>query len=307
MSVARKSVDGFAAGAMFLLCIIWGLQQVVIKLAAPDIAPIMLLALRSLISGGLVVLLMRRRGEPVLVRDATLWPGLLAGALFGIEFVFLGEALLLTSASHTAVFLYTAPVFTALGLHLLLPSERLRPLQWAGILLAFAGIALAFLGGPAATASADMLFGDALAILGGLAWGATTVVVRTTALSEAPPTRTLLYQLLAGFVVLLAYAVLSGQAGQLRPTPLMWGSLLFNGVVVSFASYLAWFWLLRRYLASRLVVFSFMTPIFGVGFGVLLLDEPLTLNFVFGAVLVLFGVFLVSATQLFGGTPKAPR
>jgi len=66
-------------------------------------------------------------------------------------------------------------------------------------------------------------------------------------------------------------------------------------LVVSFFSYLTWFWLLRQYLASNLAVFSFITPLFGVTFGVLLLDEPLSVNFVVGAVMVLGGVVLVSA------------
>jgi drug/metabolite transporter (DMT)-like permease len=70
--------------------------------------------------------------------------------------------------------------------------------------------------------------------------------------------------------------------------------VLLQGVVVSFLSYLAWFWLLRRYLASNMAVFSFMTPLFGVTFGVLILDEPLSLNFVAGALLVLLGIVLVS-------------
>jgi hypothetical protein len=75
---------------------------------------------------------------------------------------------------------------------------------------------------------------------------------------------------------------------------LMWGSLLFQSLVVSFASYLAWFWLLRHYWASRLGVFSFMTPLFGIAFGVWLLDEPLEASFLIGAILVLAGVTLVS-------------
>ncbi len=78
-------------------------------------------------------------------------------------------------------------------------------------------------------------------------------------------------------------------------TPLAVGSVLFQGVIVSFISYLTWFWLLRKYLASNLAVFSFITPLFGVTFGVLILGEPLTVNFVLGAVLVLLGVVLVSA------------
>lgn len=60
---------------------------------------------------------------------------------------------------------------------------------------------------------------------------------------------------------------------------------------------MTWFWLLRRYLASNLAVFSFITPLFGVTFGVLLLGEPLSLNFILGAVCVLLGVTMVSAEQ----------
>jgi drug/metabolite transporter (DMT)-like permease len=69
-------------------------------------------------------------------------------------------------------------------------------------------------------------------------------------------------------------------------------------VVVALSSYLAWFWLLRRYLASRLSILSFMTPLFGVSFGVLILDEPLDAGFVLGALLVLTGITLVSGAEL---------
>lgn len=142
-----------------------------------------------------------------------------------------------------------------------------------------------------------MLLGDILGLLAGLAWGATTVVVRASRLSEAPATLTLFYQLIVGFVGLLLIAVLSGQVTQVSLTPVAVASVLFQGLVVSFFSYLTWFWLLRRYLAANLAVFSFMTPMFGVTFGVLLLDEPLSLNFVLGAMLVLLGITFVSAEQ----------
>jgi drug/metabolite transporter (DMT)-like permease len=222
--------------------------------------------------------------------------GLLAGALFGLEFMFIAEGLKLTSAAHMSVFLYTAPIFTALGLHFMLPSERLRLLQWLGILLSFAGIALAFAGGVQLDQiDGRTLLGDAFGVLAGLAWGATTVVVRGSRLSEAPATLTLFYQLMVGFVGLLMIALLTGQIGMVTLTPLAIGSVLFQGLVVSFVSYLTWFWLLRKYLASNLAVFSFITPLFGVTFGVLLLGEPLSVNFVLGALMVLAGVVLVSA------------
>ncbi len=298
MTASRKIADGFVFQVMLVLCLLWGAQQVVIKLAAPDIIPLMQAFSRSAIAAVLVGLLMSWRGGWEGVRQGTLLAGVLAGSLFALEFLMIALSLGYTSASHVAVFLYTAPIFSALGLHLLLPSERLRRLQWLGIGVCFGGIALAFGGGMSLTAmNGRMLFGDALALLGGLAWGLTTVVVRTTRLSEAPPTLTLFYQLFVGAVLLLVMAVARGEVGQVHLTPVGVGAVLFQGVVVSFISYFVWFWLLRHYQASQLAVLSFMTPLFGVTLGILLLGEPVSPHFMGGAVLVLLGITLVNGEQ----------
>jgi drug/metabolite transporter (DMT)-like permease len=295
MASIRKPVDASAAGLMAFLCALWGLQQVLIKVAAPDIAPIMQVALRSGISAALVAAWARWREQPLDLLGPALRPGLLAGVLFAAEFLFVAEGLRHTTASHMAVFLYTSPVFTALGLHFTIRAERLSRLQWAGVLTAFAGIAVAFGGGVVSGGlSPDILLGDLLGVAAGAAWGASTVVVRRSALSEAPPAQTLQYQLVVGFVLLLVLAAVTGQSGRVALAPIAWASVLFQGVVISFASYLAWFWLLRRYLASRIAVFSFMTPLFGVAFGVLLLGEPVTPAFGGGALLVLVGITAVT-------------
>ncbi len=292
---SRLALDGRAIGLMLVLCAIWGMQQVVLKATAADIAPIMQIALRSGGAAVLVGLLMAWRKEPMNLKDGTLVPGLWVGLLFGLEFLLVAEGLRHTSASHMVVFLYTAPMFAALGLAWRLPAERLGALQWLGIGVAFAGLAFTFLGRDTAAAGAShMLWGDLLGLLGGVAWAATTVVVRSSALSTAPATQTLLYQLVGASVLLLAGALLSGQT-RVNFTAQVWASLAFHTLVVSFASFLVWFWLLRTYLASRLGVFSFLTPLFGVVFGAWLLSEPIELRFLLGAVAVLVGIVLVSA------------
>lgn len=291
----RQPLDATAVGLMLVLCLVWALQQVVLKSTAADIAPIFQIALRSGVAAVLVALVMRARGERMSLTDGTGWPGVVAGLLFGLEFWLVGEGLRLTSAAHMVVFLYTAPLFAALGLHWRLPAERLAPLQWLGIVLAFGGIALAFLGrtevsGPSGS---RMLWGDLLGLLAGMAWGATTVVVRCSPLSRAPATQTLLYQLVGAFVLLTGVAWVSGQT-HFKPTPEVWASLAFHSLVVSFGSFLAWFWLLRHYLASRLGVFSFLTPLFGLVLGAWLLDEAIEPSFLMGVGPVLIGIVLVS-------------
>lgn len=304
----RQALDTQATAIMTVLCLIWGLQQVVLKMAAADITPLLQIALRSGFSAALVGLLMRWRKESLALWGPNWRPGLLVGGLFGLEFLLVGEGLRFTSASHMVVLLYTAPIFVALGLHWKLPAERLGTVQWLGIATAFAGIAVTFLcrdqGSAGDAAWSSILWGDLLALLAGAAWGATTVAVRLSRLAQAPATQTLLYQLLGGFVLLTVAAVFLGQTA-IRLTPVAVGSLLFHSLLVSFGSFLVWFWLLKKYLASRLGVFSFLTPLFGMLFGVWLLGEPLEPSFVAGTVLVLGGVALVSGygwlRQLLGG------
>ena len=289
----RKPLDPQAVGLMLVLCLTWSLQQVVLKATAADIAPLLQVALRSGVAALLVGGLMLVRREKMRTADGTWRAGLGAGALFALEYLLLGEGLRHTSAAHAAVFLYTAPVFAALGLHLMLPSERLAPLQFVGIGLAFAGIATTFLGRQPMASTANTLYGDLLCVGAGAAWGATTVLIRCSRLSTVPATQTLLYQLASAFVLLLAAAAVMGQ-WTFTPTPMVLASLAFQSVIVSFASFLLWFSLLRTYLASRLGVFSFMTPLFGIVLGAWLLDEKIEATFLAGASLVLAGIVLVS-------------
>ncbi|TDV35099.1 drug/metabolite transporter (DMT)-like permease [Paraburkholderia caballeronis] len=299
----RRAPDSQAVILMIVLCAIWGLQQVAIKTTNTALPPVLQAGLRSLIAAGLVYGWSRARGTPLFRDDGTLAAGLLAGVLFAAEFVFIFFGLTMTSASRMAVFLYTAPCFTALGLHWFTAGEKLRRTQWIGIAIAFAGMTIAFADGfsrtGASAGDAQALLmgvaGDALGVLGGIAWAATTVVVRTTTLAHASASKTLFYQLAVSAVVLLALAGATGEWQVRDITPIAMLALGYQAVVVAFVSYLAWFWLLTRYMASRLAVFSFLTPLFGVTFGVLLLGESFSGRFVGAAGLVLAGIALVNA------------
>lgn len=291
----RRPLDLRAAGCVVFLCAIWGIQQVAMKSVATHVAPVMQLSIRfgvaSLVFGAWVWVREGRRA----LRDGTLRSGLMLGVLFSLEFVLLGQSLLFTTAAHSVVFLYTAPIFTALGLQFI-PDERLSRPQWAGIGLAFSGIVVAFIGFDHAPALAS-LGGDLLALLAGLSWGLSTVVLRRGRIGGAATAKTVLYQVATATLVLGTFGVATGQ-NRLELTPLTIVVLVFQTLGIAIWSYLLWFWLLRHYLTSPLMLLSLLTPLFGVVFGAALLADPITPRFALGGALVLAGILIVNLWRM---------
>ncbi len=294
----RRALDMQGSLLMLVFCLALGLQQVAIKWVADDIAPLAQIAIRSTLAAVLVIGVAYARGVRLTDARRVFWPGIAVGIGFSAEFCFVALGLGYTTASHMSVFLYTAPVFAALGLHFLVPGEQLSLRHWIGIAIAFAGIVAAMAptgaGGDGPPVH-DLIIGDLLGTMAGLGWAATTVILRTTTLSEERPVLTLSYQLIIAGVVLLALAAGLGDLTRINPTPAVLLSMSFQTIGISFAILLLWFALLRRYLASRLGVFSFLSPVFGVIFGALLLGDTLTWNFLAGGIAIIVGVLLVSA------------
>ena len=278
---------------MVLCCFVWGFTNVVTKLAAADISPVMQGGLRSILATVLLMMWARWRNIPLFDNDGTLQAGLIAGALFAGEFLFVYAGLAHTGASRMVVFVYTAPCLTALGLHWFVPGERPHSAQWIGILLAFGGIVTAF--GDGFASSPASLLGDAFGVIGGILWAATTVWIRATGLTRISAAKVLFYQLAVSSLTLPVASRLMGEAGVIALTPMAVTGLLYQGAIVAFATYLAWFWLLTRYLAGRLAVFGFLTPLFGVMMGALVLSEPLRPAFLGALAMVGSGIFLVNS------------
>jgi len=238
----------------------------------------------------------RSRGIALFERDRTMAPGLAAGGLFAAEFFLIYYGLAHTLASRMVIFIYLAPVLTAIGLAWWVPNERLGAMQWLGVALAFAGIVAAFADGYS-SGDRQTLLGDACGVLAAALWAATTVLIRATRLAGARAEKTLLYQLAVSALLLPLASIALAEPGVISLDVVTVSMLLYQGVVVAFASYLAWFWLLTRYYAARLSVFAFIAPLAGVAFGVLLLDEPLSRSFIAAALMVAVGIALVNARR----------
>jgi len=289
---AGRPLSPGAVALMLVLCLSWGFNQVAVKLALPDIPPMLQATIRS--AGALIVLFLiaRMRGVKMFERDGTLRAGLLAGVIFGFEFLLIYRGLLLTSASRAVVFLYTAPFFVAFGSFLFL-GERLRASQWGGLALCFAGVALA-IGIPQADVDANVLLGDLMVVGGGALWGASTLVVKATALIKAPAEKGLAYQVALSVPILGLAAWIFGENLTRVPGPLALSLMVYQAVWVVGLTFLIWFELVKSYSASKLSAFTFITPLFGVLASYFILHDTMSLAFGAAALLVIAGLYLVN-------------
>ena len=258
-SAVARPLDAAAAALAVVLCLSWGFNQVAVKLALPEIPPLIQAAFRSTFAAFIVLIWARLRGVRMMESDGTLTPGIVAGVLFALEFLLIYRGLVWTSASRASLFLYTAPFIVVIGARWLLPGDRFDRWQWAGLVLSFAGMVVAF-GVPTPGGNPHELIGDLMLVLAGAAWAATTLLVKATRLVRVSYEKTLLYQ--TGWVVAVTF--------------------------------LAWFALIQRYSASRLAVFTFLTPLFGIAAGHVVLGDPLTPAFALAATLVVAGLVLVN-------------
>jgi len=286
-------LDALAILVLLACCACWGINQSAIKIAGTGISPILQAGLRSVFAGLLVFAWAGLRGVRLFERDGTLWSGLLVGSVFSLEFLVLYVGLDQTSASRGVVFLYLSPFVVAFGAHFLIPGDRLTVPKVLGLSAAFVGLAVAV--GESFTAPGrPTLTGDLLCLLAAVLWGGTTVLIRTTALKSAAPEKTLLYQLLISGLVLPPASLALGEAGIRDLGPAVLLAFAYTVIIVAFVSYIAWFWLVRSYPPTRVTAFTFLSPVFGVIAGNLMLGEAFTPSLAVALVLIAFGIYLVN-------------
>lgn len=287
----RDRIDAFGTVSLVLFSALLGFNQVVIKVVNEGLQPVFFAGLRSLGAVLCVGLWMAWRGQSFRPRPGTLRLGLLIGAIFSAEFLMLFIALDLTTVTRTAVLFYSMPVWMALGAHVFLPGERLTRTRSAGLALAFAGVSWAILGrAPGGQAS---LAGDLFALGAAACWAAVGLMARGTRLREERPEMQLMWQIAVSGALLTAAAPLFGPlVRELQPIHL-WG-LGFQIVVMVSAGFVFWLWLLSIYPPASVAAYSFLGPIFGVGFGWALLDEPVGPSILGALVLVALGLWLMN-------------
>ncbi len=286
----KTSMDMSGATALVAFALLLGFNQVVIKVSGGGFGPVFLAALRS--AGAVVILLvwMRLKGVPVVMPKGVSRWGVLSGFLFAFEFICLFTALDLTSVSRASVIFYSMPVWLALAAHLLLPGERMSGPRVIGLVLSMCGVMWALADRDGADVS---WLGDFAALGAALGWAGIALLLRATPLITVKPEVQLLWQVAISAPILFLLAPFMGDlVRDLQPVHL--AGLAFQIVCVSSLGYLFWFWLLTIYPAASVASFSFLSPVFSVLLGWLLLNEQVEISIIGALVLVAAGIYLIN-------------
>jgi drug/metabolite transporter (DMT)-like permease len=290
---SKDYLDLKAIISILILTLLWGFNFSTIKYVNQGISPVFASTVRSVIASICGVIYCIRKKEKLFHTDIRLFHGFIVGLLFGLEFACIYFGMLYTDAARSVLFVYLSPFVVAVGAHFFLKGDRLTLLKIVGLILAFTGIFIVF-GGRPRTAKATMLIGDLLEITAAILWGATTLYIKRFMADKVHPIHTFLYQLIFSIPILFIVSLILEPQWIYKIEVSIVVFLLYQSFIVAFISYFIWFKLIHEYSVSRLSAFTFFTPIFGVLFGILFLNEELTLSLMMGLPMVSLGIFFVN-------------
>ncbi len=284
-------LDPRIVAALLIVYLVWGSTYLAIGVAVSHVPPMLMMAARFTIAGGVLYVIAIRRGDRAgdrvtfaHVRSAVLTGGLLLVA--GTGMITLAQVSLSTGLA--SLLGATVPLFLALFARAVF-GERLSVRAWLGLGVGLVGI------GVLVDPAGGQLGAILLALLGAAGWAVGSLRSRT-ALSPARPLLGAALEMLGAALLFAIVGLLLGEAGRLDVTTIpivAWIAFVYLIVAGSLVAYTAYSWLMRNAPTTLVGTFAYVNPVVAVTLGWLVLGEQLSLRMVFAGVLVLTAVVLL--------------
>ena len=287
----KNNIDLTGGVVLISFSMLLGLNQTLVKIVNYGIHPIFQVGLRSLIAAIPVLIFCILFKKKISIRDGSLIPGIICGAIFALEFVLLFFALEFTSVARSSILFYSMPVWLGIAAHFLIKNEKLNSKKLLGFLISVIAVSIALF------TKNDLgeggIIGDFFALCASFLWATIVLIVRKTKLNRSCPEMQLLYQLIVSSIVILPISYYFGfyfREINIGITIIF----IFQAVVIVAAGFLIWFWTLSVYPATSIASFSFFGPIFGVFFGWFILKEEISILIFLSLALVSCGIYLIN-------------
>ena len=290
--IQNERLTRAGATLTLLTAVLWGGNSVAIKMALAGVSPLFLAGLRFLL-GGLFV-----AAWAIITRtQLKLAPGEF-GRIFRLIVLFVTQIYLLNEGTHqtlagrSTVLISSYPFFTALFAHLYIEGDPASRSRFIGMALSFSAVIVVF-AESFATNQFDYLSGDAMVLASGCLLGARQVYTKKLA-QDIQPTKLLVWQSFISLPIFFGASLLFESEPRMVLTPSVTVGIVYQGAVIAGFCFLVMVGLLKKYQASRIGVFGFITPLFGVTLSSLLLEEPLSPALVCSVLLVGIGIVIAN-------------
>ncbi len=273
--------------AIALLCLIWGLNWVVMKQANQFFSPVLFTTYRFILGAVVLLVLTYFMRIPLPRREDWKWVilgGILQTTVFNTA-VQVGMQFL--SAGFSSVLSYSMPLWVAIMAHFLL-DEKLTKRKTIGVIMGMIGLAVLL----NVSGSGDW-WAIVLTLTGAVSWAFSSVLVKLK-LQHCDILQYTTWQMVVGAIVLSIYSALFGHGTAQWSWPAV-GCLIYNGVLASALAYFLWTYILSNTEAGKASISLLVIPIIGVLAGVILLEESLSWNTIMGMALILVGIWLVNS------------
>jgi len=290
--MTNKSIDGIAALFLIIFSILLGLNQVLVKLVNEGMHPIFQVALRSTLAIFPILTYCYIRKKKIDFFDGSFLPGLIAGVLFAIEFILLFTALDYSTVTRVSLIFYTMPVWLTLAAHFLIKNDTLTLNKFIGLIIALIGLIFAIYQ-PITNYNIQQFYGDLFSLLASFCWAIIAIMLKTTRLTRSSPETQLLYQLIVSGIILLPISLmLEDFIRDINNQIILIFS--FQVIVIMCLGFIGWLWIMSKYSASSTSSFAFLTPISGVLFGWLMMDDVINEQIFISLFLTCLGIYIIN-------------
>ncbi|MGQ9607769.1 MAG: DMT family transporter [bacterium] len=291
-NLPSEDIDLRAIILMLLVVLLWGGNVVATKLALPDMPPFMLAGVRFGLGAIIIGLWGILNSSDLIPKKSEIFPLIILSALFAAQICTFNLGLNLTLAGRASIFMSINPFFVALLAHFIIPNDRLNITKIIGLILAFLGIIIVFRDKVGINGS--RILGDAILISSSAIVGFMTIYIKKLA-QNINTYKLLFWEMIFSLIPFFGLSLIFEDISQVNMSSNLFLALLYQSIIVAGISFIIWTVLLRSYSASKLSVFVFAMPIFGVGLSVLMLHEAMTMYLIAGAVLVAGGIYIVNS------------
>ncbi len=278
---------------LLLVAVIWALNFSVVKISLEEIDPMSFNVFRFMLAITLVGFIILRSGESLKVHKGD-WPklillGILGNLTYQLLFIF---GINFTFSANAAVMLGTIPVWIALVGHFFF-GERLTPFKLAGVIFAFLGIYLIMEGSELGiTLQSETILGDLIILSAAFVFAIYTLFSKKMLSRYTPIQFTTFMMFTGGTALIIAGLPSAVQLDYSNVSLLSWAGVTYSGLLSIGGAYIIWNYGIRQVGPVRTSTYQNLVPVMGLIFGLLILDEKLTIMQYIGSLSVITGIIL---------------